>query len=185
MVLYIVLLLVLSAFALLVTALTTAETLWAWLSVAVSVLAAGILVVDWLRTRRRKAAADPVDEAEFDDDPVESEVPVAPDPDPADTDDEDFAADPADEPDEESTDAADLLVVTSLTVDVRVVDERPRYHLTTCAWLAGRPSIALPVAEARELGFTPCGQCAPDATLAARHRAARGVRHGPKSGVDH
>jgi hypothetical protein len=31
--------------------------------------------------------------------------------------------------------------------------------------------IPLPVREAVELGFTPCGWCAPDRTLAERHPA--------------
>jgi len=55
-VLYLVLVLVISAFALLIAALTTANTLWAWVSVAISVVAAGLLIFDWLRGRRRVAA---------------------------------------------------------------------------------------------------------------------------------
>jgi hypothetical protein len=77
------------------------------------------------------------------------------------------------EPGEEPTDASDLLVVAGLNVEVRVVDEHPRYHLATCVWLANRPTIPIPVSEARQLGFTPCSRCAPDSVLAARHRAAR------------
>ena len=38
---------VLAAFGLLITALTTANTLFAWLSVAVSVIAAGLLALGW------------------------------------------------------------------------------------------------------------------------------------------
>lgn len=148
-----VLVLVLAAFALLVTALVTSTMLWAWVSVGASVLAAVVLVVDWSRRRRRAA-----DEA----------VPVAPAAKPVDA----VPADPDGEPAEEDTDAADLLVVTDLGVEVRVVDERPRYHLAACTWLAGRPTLGLPVSEARELGFTPCAVCTPDRTLAAAHRAA-------------
>lgn len=148
-----VLVLVLAAFALLVTALVTSTMLWAWVSVGASVLAAVVLVVDWSRRRRRAA-----DEA----------VPVAPAAKPV----EAVPADPDGEPAEEDTDAADLLVVTDLGVEVRVVDERPRYHLAACTWLAGRPTLGLPVSEARELGFTPCAVCTPDRTLAAAHRAA-------------
>ncbi|MGH3858291.1 hypothetical protein [Actinokineospora sp.] len=182
--LYIVLILVLAALGLLVTALTTANTLWAWLSVGISIAAAGILVYDWLGNRRRKAA-EPEAVAEVDDrepeyvdeavdepveEPVVASVPPA----------EAVAVVPEtsseDEPGEEPTDAADLLVISGLTADVRVLDERPRYHLAKCAWLGGRSSIGLPVAEARQLGFTPCARCSPDATLAAKHRAGRGAR---------
>ncbi|SDO08094.1 hypothetical protein SAMN05421507_1011269 [Lentzea jiangxiensis] len=79
---------------------------------------------------------------------------------------------PADEePSEEDTDAADLLVVADLVDEVRVLDERPRYHLSSCSWLAGRPTVGLPVQEARQLQFTPCALCGPDSTLVSRHRA--------------
>jgi hypothetical protein len=81
--------------------------------------------------------------------------------------------DPAVEPAEENTDATDRLVVSELSDEVVVIDERPRYHMAACAWLGDRPTLPLPVSEARELGFTPCAQCAPDSTLAARHRARR------------
>ncbi len=77
------------------------------------------------------------------------------------------------EPGEEPTDASDLLVVSGLGVEVRVVDEHPRYHLASCAWLATRATIPIAVSEARQLGFTPCARCGPDARLAAAHRAAR------------
>ena len=77
------------------------------------------------------------------------------------------------EPGEEPTDATDLLIVTDLQDEVRVVDEHPRYHLAACTFLLDRPTIPLPISEARQLGFTPCIRCGPDATLAARHRATR------------
>ncbi len=80
---------------------------------------------------------------------------------------------PADEePPEEDTDAADLLVVADLVDEVRVLDERPRYHLSSCSWLAGRPTLGLPVQEARQLQFTACAVCRPDSTLVARNRVA-------------
>ncbi|MCP2169531.1 hypothetical protein [Goodfellowiella coeruleoviolacea] len=75
---------------------------------------------------------------------------------------------------EEDTDAADLLLVAELTDEVRVVDEHPRYHLASCPNLDGRVSLPLPLREARELEFTPCARCRPDATLAARQRRAVG-----------
>ncbi|MEV4541007.1 hypothetical protein [Micromonospora echinaurantiaca] len=61
--------------------------------------------------------------------------------------------------------------LAELTTEVRVVDGRPRYHLAGCAHLVGRASEPLPVAEAGELGFSPCAHCAPaTALLADAHR---------------
>jgi hypothetical protein len=227
-VLFIVLALVLAAFGLLVAALTTANTLWAWLSVVVSVVAAALLVSDWVKGRRKARAdetagpkvvpvggdrhrrdepdADEHEDDLLDDDdvfpqepaspltfepPVKMELPGGP----ADertvvteaverpegpaqgakkAEGADSAALDLDrEPGEEPTDASDLLVVAGLSAEVRVVDEHPRYHLATCVWLANRPTIPVPVSEARQLGFTPCARCGPDAILAARHRASR------------
>ena len=201
--LYIVLLLVVAAFGLLITALTTANTVWAWLSVVVSVFAAGVLVYDWLGNRRAAAQQaegfeepDASEEDEFSDashdeaedvdqpaeQPAAAVEPVSPvypvdEPDAAPalvpaTDEVDEDAEPGEEP----TDAADLLIVSDLDTEVRVVDERPRYHLARCRWLATRPTLPLPVAEARQLGFTPCGVCRPDSSLAQRHRSGRGVK---------
>ncbi|MGH4015438.1 MAG: hypothetical protein ACRDSL_16230 [Pseudonocardiaceae bacterium] len=76
------------------------------------------------------------------------------------------------EPDEEDTDAADLMVVWEMLEEVLVVDEHPRYHLARCEWPDTTHAERLPVREARELGFTPCAQCRPDAALVRRHRAA-------------
>ena len=75
-------------------------------------------------------------------------------------------------PGEEDTDAADLLVVYELTDEVLVVDGHPRYHLTRCRWPDQAGAERLPVSEARELGFTPCERCRPDTTLARKHRGA-------------
>jgi hypothetical protein len=251
--------LVLGAFGLLIAALTTANTLWAWVSVVVSVVAAALLVSDWVNGRRRSRGADepdrpriamadgvrqdaPADDlSDYEDDLLEDDdvfpreaFPSSdafqqdafpPEPEPrADLDfgepvaatgpdavrtvvteavepptelveaPADLVDDRADgraahraggaghraddsvdyddaEPGEEPTDASDLLVVAGLNAEVRVVDEHPRYHLATCVWLANRPTIPIPVSEARQLGFTPCARCGPDSTLAARHRA--------------
>lgn len=81
-------------------------------------------------------------------------------------------------PGEEQTDAADLLVVYELTDEVLVVDEHPRYHLTRCRWPDQAQAERLPVREARELGFTPCDRCRPDTTLARKHRGARAASTG-------
>ena len=197
--LYIVLALVLAAFGLLIAALTTANTLWAWLSVIVSVVAAALLVTDWLRGRRRVSTPEPAaahapppsvpdevdDEVDFDREDradFEESTYAAPDPaafegatvaEPAHTESAARTQEPQGEPGEEPTDASDLLVVSGLGVEVRVVDEHPRYHLASCAWLATRATIPIAVSEARQLGFTPCARCGPDARLAAEYRAAR------------
>ncbi|KOX33264.1 hypothetical protein ADK67_06925 [Saccharothrix sp. NRRL B-16348] len=168
-VLYIVLLLVLAALGLLVPALTSAQTHWAWLSVGASGAAAVVLVLDWWLRRRsgpQAAGAAVVDhqpsavEQRSAPEGAGDEAPQSP-PDQAQL-----------EPDEEDTDAADALIVSELTDEVRVLDERPRYHLADCSWLAARASLGLPVDEARQLGFTPCAVCRPDAGLAARKRTA-------------
>jgi hypothetical protein len=153
--LFLVLALVVVAFGLLVTALATSAMVWAWLSVGASVVAAVALVVDWRRRRRRSAALPP--------------PPVAP-PMVERADGDGVEVDTDAEPAEEDTDAADLLAVTELDTEVRVLDERPRYHLATCPWLADRPTLVLAVREARELGFTPCAVCSPDRSLAAAYR---------------
>jgi len=191
-VLYVVLLLVLVALGLLVPALTSTQTHWAWLSVGASGAAAVVLVLDWWRRRRRSGAGGaPVGPAgasagggqdrAVDLQSAGGAAPVAPDR-------TDFggrdgggavgggaaAPDQDVEPGEEDADAADSLVVADLTDEVRVLDERPRYHLVDCPWLGARNSLALPIDEARRLGFTPCAVCTPDASLAARARAAGG-----------
>ncbi|HEV7975933.1 hypothetical protein [Amycolatopsis sp.] len=213
--LYIVLVLVLAALGLLVTALLTANTVWAWVSVVLSVLAGLILLIDWLRRRRKKPAAeaepetadsdDSADKDEaVDEETVAGELPeaekppvaeqtelmpsagdldssataiIVPVPEEDTKDDEPAEAAPvrakddAGDPGEEETAAADLLIVSELEDQVVVVDEYPRYHLVECVWLADRDTIPIEIAEARQLGFTPCVRCGPDAKLSAKHRA--------------
>ncbi|MFJ1765599.1 hypothetical protein ACIOD2_35105 [Amycolatopsis sp. NPDC088138] len=215
--LYIVLVLVLAALGLLVSALITASSLWAWVSIGLSVLAGVILVVDWLRRRRRSAtpaaeprevpSEDPVSE-ESSSEPslfTEPEKPAEEDQtvlipaagelgDPADTPEPDLtaespepdeapaaaassaapeeepaAADEA-EPGEESTSDSDIALLADLDDEVVVVDEHPRYHLRVCSWVGARDTIPIGIGEARQLGFTPCSRCGPDATLVAAHR---------------
>jgi hypothetical protein len=207
-VLYIVLVLVLAALGLLVSALITASSLWAWVSIGLSVLAGLILVADWLRRRRRSAApaaaptpaeptepaaespAEPVSPPE---EPAEEEqtvlIPAAGDlGDPADTPEPDSVevpasaaeaeasaaeADETPEPDEdpevEPDPDADDAILADLEDVVVVVDEHPRYHLTSCVWLGTRDTIPIGIGEARQLGFTPCARCRPNATMVAAH----------------
>jgi hypothetical protein len=61
-----------------------------------------------------------------------------------------------------SVEAAALM---RLDTEVAVVDGRPRFHHSLCAHLTGRDHEPLPVAEALELGFTPCGRCEPVSRL--------------------
>ncbi len=197
------LILVLAALALLVTALITASSLWAWLSIGASALAAAALVVDWLRRRARErkavraagetsdAAGESAEAAEVADstdtaepgatadaaeasDSTDSATDVVEEPDSAEQPLHPAASavrhDPHTPPGEEDTDAADLLVVSELDDQVLVIDEQPRYHLAECGWLVDKDTIPIAVSEARELGFTPCARCGPDAALAARAR---------------
>ncbi|MET9002788.1 hypothetical protein [Amycolatopsis sp. NPDC004169] len=193
--LYIVLVLVLAALGLLVTALITASSLWAWVSIGLSVLAGLILVADWLRRRRRAAARPAAPEPA----PSEPAAPAAPEPaepvaeeqttlipaagdlgDPADTPEPPPVAEPDvsaetettpdAEPGVEETPEADVAILADLEDEVVVVDEHPRYHLRTCPWLGPRDTIPIGVGEARQLGFTPCDRCRPDAALVATHR---------------
>jgi hypothetical protein len=51
--------------------------------------------------------------------------------------------------------------------DVLVISGRPRYHLGGCEYVEGHHEAErLDIVEARELGFTPCGVCRPNETLA-------------------
>ena len=87
-----------------------------------------------------------------------------------DDDDEEFEDDPADEPPAQRVSDSEASRVAQLDDDVLVIDGRPRYHLPGCVHLLGREHESLPVSEAVELGFTPCGLCEPDGTLLARAR---------------
>jgi hypothetical protein len=89
---------------------------------------------------------------------------------PADTGDDDV--DPPDEPVRQQVSAADAARVGRMLTEVLVVDGRPRYHLPGCVHLLGRDSEPLPVSEAVELGFSPCSLCEPDSALLAGARRA-------------
>jgi hypothetical protein len=82
----------------------------------------------------------------------------------------DLDEDPPDEPSAQIISPAAAARVAMLTSDVLVIDGRPRYHVTGCVHLLGRESEPLPVGEAVELGFTPCGMCEPDSALLAEAR---------------
>ncbi|BBH66956.1 hypothetical protein ACTI_36410 [Actinoplanes sp. OR16] len=75
--------------------------------------------------------------------------------------------DPDDEPLPQSVRPADAVLVARLDAEVLVVDGRPRYHMADCPHLVGRLTEPLPVNEAVELGFSPCGLCRPVDRLVA------------------
>ncbi|SIQ40480.1 hypothetical protein [Micromonospora avicenniae] len=72
-----------------------------------------------------------------------------------------------DEPGAQPVTPAEVSQMARLSDEVQVVDGRPRYHLADCAHLRGRVCEPLPVAEAVELGFTPCARCEPATALLA------------------
>lgn len=78
--------------------------------------------------------------------------------------------DPPDEPVAQRVSAADAARVARMSADVLVIDGRPRYHVAGCVHLLGRQFEPLPVSEAVELGFSPCGLCEPDSALLADAR---------------
>lgn len=78
--------------------------------------------------------------------------------------------DPPDEPVAQRVTASDAARIARMSTDVLVIDGRPRYHVAGCVHLLGRPFEPLPVGEAVDLGFTPCGLCEPDSTLLADAR---------------
>jgi clumping factor A len=88
--------------------------------------------------------------------------------DPAVEDDDYSAEDPADEPPVQRIQPDEAVRVARMPNEVVVVDGRPRYHVADCPHLADRSIEPLPVAEAVELGFTPCGLCRPVDRLVAR-----------------
>jgi hypothetical protein len=71
----------------------------------------------------------------------------------------------ADEPAEQRLSSVEAAALLRLDSGVAVVDGRPRFHHPTCMHLHGREHEPLPVAEAIELGFTPCALCEPASRL--------------------
>lgn len=199
-----------AAVGLLIAALSTGHVGLAWGSVALSAIAAAMILRRWRRSwlTRQDAPEDESallleeepDDVELGAQPVAARlVTSAQNADPGSpsaeltvrtgdsqpggsspVDDSPVSDNPAGDavPAEEDTDAADLLVVYELTDEVLVVDEHPRYHLARCPRPDQARAERLPVREARELGFTPCGRCRPDTTLARKHRAARASTSG-------
>ena len=82
------------------------------------------------------------------------------------------------DPGVEEVEVTDLLLVVDLTDEVLVVDEHPRYHVAGCSWLRDRPTVPVPLDQARTDGFTPCAVCTPDRTLAEQVRARKSAERG-------
>ncbi|GAA0566956.1 hypothetical protein GCM10010172_58550 [Paractinoplanes ferrugineus] len=79
--------------------------------------------------------------------------------------------DPADEPLPQTVSPSDAVRVARMDAEVLVVDGRPRYHVPECQHLVGKLSEPIPINEAVELGFSPCGLCRPvDRLVAAAAR---------------
>jgi hypothetical protein len=179
MLLLLALLLIVLALAALIIGVLGVLPLLAWVSVGVSAAAAVVLVVEARRHRRAARRAEDAVVAGADARlAAELDATANPSAD-VDADAEPVLVDRSAEPGEEDTDAADLLVVAELDVQVRVLDEHPRYHLARCPWVGDRTSLPLPLREARELGFTPCSVCTPDRKLAAYEREHRRGSVGP------
>ncbi|GAB3661274.1 hypothetical protein [Glycomyces tarimensis] len=77
----------------------------------------------------------------------------------------DSVPDLRDEPSEQRITRVDAAALMRLDAEVAVVDGRPRFHAPSCVHLVGRDPEPLPVAEAVELGFTPCSLCEPASRL--------------------
>ncbi|MBM7489928.1 hypothetical protein JOD64_001150 [Micromonospora luteifusca] len=103
---------------------------------------------------------------------ADASSPVSPAPPPAASTDDapQHGVSPTDEPAEQLVTPAEAARVARLPDVVEVIDGRPRYHLASCPHLVGRVPESLPVAEAAELGFTPCADCAPATALLADAR---------------
>jgi hypothetical protein len=103
--------------------------------------------------------------------PAQSRMGMPPDAGPEEPDGEDFGdEDPPDEPAAQVVSPQDAARVAQMSTEVLVIDGRPRYHHPTCVHLLGRENEPLPVSEAVELGFTPCGLCEPDTAMLAEAR---------------
>lgn len=69
------------------------------------------------------------------------------------------------EPLEQRLTSVEKASLMRLDAEVAVVDGRPRFHHGGCVHLVGRDPEPLPVAEALDLGFTPCALCEPVSRL--------------------
>lgn len=67
----------------------------------------------------------------------------------------------------EDSDERTVAAAVATGADVFVVSGFPRYHLEECPAVSTNDEAeSLPIGEARELGFVPCGACRPDSEIA-------------------
>lgn len=78
-----------------------------------------------------------------------------------------------DEPAEQPLSSVEAAALMRLDTEVAVVDGRPRFHYSDCVHLVGRDHEPLAVAEALELGFSPCALCEPASRLLMAPMAGR------------
>ncbi|HUR13150.1 MAG TPA: hypothetical protein VM097_01525 [Mycobacteriales bacterium] len=67
---------------------------------------------------------------------------------------------------------AESAALGGLVGEVLVVEGRPRYHVAGCRYLAGKDARGVEVGQAQADGFTACGVCKPDESLASAPVAA-------------
>lgn len=146
-------------FAFLVVSLLSQDAGWAWGCIAACVVGAAFVVADAVRRRSATRAVEDPGAGDAQDGPRPVEA-VA---DPGTVD-----ADPAEDevvPAEEQPEPVGSVPPGVPTQSVLVVDENPEFHVVGCGALDGRATIALPLDEAVDLGFTPCARCTPVARL--------------------
>ena len=146
--------LVLVALVLLVIGLVSSALGFVYASIAVSVVSFAFLIVGILQRRGEPlpeaAEAAPAISTSSDVEGVTAIIPAASRSRPA-------TEEPA------AVDAA-----PAVSGRVLVVAGRPRYHVAGCRYLTGKEAEDIPVAEAREEGYSACGVCKPDEALAGR-----------------
>ena len=165
------LVLVLAGAGLFVAGVLTGLDALYWVCVGVCLVAAALLVV----ARRRLPGTPPATGAAPAKEPAGKAGESSPAEEPPA---EEVPAPELGDPPAEDVEVTDLLLVVDLEDEVLVIDEHPRYHLAGCIHVRGRTTIPLPHDEARADGFTPCGVCEPDHTLAEQVRARKAAKNG-------
>jgi hypothetical protein len=185
-VLVLVVLFMVVGFGMLVVASMTGTVVWGWVSVAVSVLAAVILIFDWRRKWATISDRAPIDLTAYAPSSTADSPTVAlpsalhgalSDDRPPDDDRSDADARPGADADAEEVPPgpAEDAVVAELDDEVLVIDEQPHYHVAGCRSLTGHETIALRAEEAVQLEFAPCEVCRPVRVLAGTRAMAQGA----------
>jgi len=147
--------LVVIAIILLVIGLASASLSFVYASIAVSLVSLVFLGIGILQRRREDAAGDTAEAGPPADVAVDAEL-------------EHDQADVAPVRRTARTAASsDPSSAAEVSGTVLVVAGRPRYHVEGCRYLAGKDPDPVDVTNARAEGFTACGVCKPDDSLAA------------------